>query len=267
MAIFVSDVFSGETSFVNLEAPVGETGAEWTVHPLYTSKLQVRTTPKLYYKSEQTGPTAYYPSGIPASSEYNVSADFVFEDVGTSANNFAIVGRLDTSSNDLYQALFSKATYQWRLFKLIDGVATLLGSYSQVVTVGTYSVRLEITDASKKVYINGIERISSTDNSITAAGRPGIRAGSGILGQTGLQLDNFVAEDIGGGTTPVTGSLSSTLADASLTSNTKAQIVGSLTGILSPTALSSPLSIVSPLGITADLGATLSGATLVSGGQ
>ena len=59
----------------------------------------------------------------------------------------------------------------------------------------TSHLKLEIRDATKKFFIDGVERISSSDNAITAAGKAAIRYYNSDwgFGTTGKPLDNFRA--------------------------------------------------------------------------
>ena len=65
-------------------------------------------------------------------------------------------------------------------------------------------MKLEIRDAAKKVFIDGVERISSTDNAITAAGKAAIRYYNSDwgFGTTGKAIDNFVATNTNGSPGP-----------------------------------------------------------------
>jgi len=220
MAIFVSDTFSGEVANAPLEDHVGEVGATWTVHPSYTSALLVSSSTETLFASNSTIGTGYYASGIPAGPEYNVSADYQAVSVSAMAANPGIVGRMSTSGNTFYMLRYSAPNSRWELFKAVSGTFTLLGSYSQTLTTTTYNARLEITDATKKAYIDGVERISSINNEITEAGRAGTRWFISAISQTGIRIDNFVAEDIGGGTpsiTPDPSTQSQTLSSPTLT--------------------------------------------------
>lgn len=63
---------------------------------------------------------------------------------------------------------------------------TLLGSYDATLVNGTV-IRFECYDAAKKVYVNGVERISSTDNTLTGTGDAGLFWGDwdGMIGGSG----------------------------------------------------------------------------------
>jgi hypothetical protein len=205
MAIFVSDLFN-ETTNKALESHVGEIGATWTFHTSYsTSYLQVNAANDNLENNSgvSTGSVLYYASGSPPSAEYGVEVDLS----RVSANGLnlfpGISGRIDTAADTHYMARYSHSAGDWQLYKASSGSYTLLGSYTQSLSDTTYAQKLEILDATKKVYIDSVERISSSDNSITAAGKAGVRWNITAQNHTGFTQDNFVATDaaVGGATT------------------------------------------------------------------
>ena len=91
-----------------------------------------------------------------------------------------------------------------KLLKYVGGVATELGTIDVTIAAGD-TFKLEITDGTKKVYHNGSEVLSSTDNALTAAGTWGVYFGnyngavvaasvSGHLRDT-WAIDDFLAEE------------------------------------------------------------------------
>lgn len=92
------------------------------------------------------------------------------------------------------------------LYKVVAGSYTELGTSSADAPTSGDTVKLEIKDASKKLFINGVERISSSNNDITAAGKAGLRS-YGTNAAT--YLDNWQVEEVGGGS-----SVNLTLQDA-----------------------------------------------------
>lgn len=186
MATFVSDTFT-DANGTTLQLHTGETGATWTKLAGSDSVIQ----------SNRLDPPAaesvYSASGTPAGVEYDVTADLVtLNPVGT--GDSAVLGRLVDNSN-YYLAQHSSAGGAWRIFKKVTGSFTQLGTFSQSLSASTtYALKLEIRDATKKLYVDGVERVSTTDNALTAAGVAGIRCAA-----TNYHLDNFQAVDAGGG--------------------------------------------------------------------
>ena len=184
-AAVVSDSFTG-TNGTLLENHVGETGATWTFHPNYPADLKL-------LNGRVWGPEwgLYFPSGIPATNEYDVAADFT---VMSNAGAIGLVGRSLTSGADsLYMGRYNAGTAQWELVKCVSAGCSNLATFPQTLAIGsTYAVKLEIRNAAKKLYVDGVLRASSTDNTITQVGRAGIRSGPGVTTSTGgYHLDNF----------------------------------------------------------------------------
>jgi hypothetical protein len=116
-------------------------------------------------------------SATPAGVEYYVQGDIT----STGYSNW-LMGRVSTTANTFYFVQYNAGgANEWRLYRRVAGTATLLGSYAGDVPTSVRTVKLEIKDATKKVFIGGVERISTTDNTITAAGRPGIGSGQGTI--------------------------------------------------------------------------------------
>ena len=120
MAVFVQDTFSGESSNVFLTSHTGEVGATWTTG-VDISTLSVDATTGNVYAASTAG-RGNYASGIPASAEYDVSADI------TSGANTGITGRHQTDANTFYHA--RKTSTVWQLYRVTTGTFSLLGSYS-----------------------------------------------------------------------------------------------------------------------------------------
>jgi hypothetical protein len=188
LATFVDDTFTGEADDTALPAHTGEVGATWTN---LSAGLLVSAAGRVF-KSGGGGSVAIA-SGSPATAEYDVEADIVaLTDV--SGHSLGVMGRVvDNSNHYWFDALDGTGL---RLFKRVANSNTQLGSYSTTVD-GSYAARLklELRDGAKKCYEAGVERISSADNALTAAGSAGIRAAGTASSTTGLHLDNFTASD------------------------------------------------------------------------
>lgn len=187
----VSDSFT-DTAGTLLENHTGATGATWTKHSASTTTAQITDAGRIRPSAVSSATALYYASGVPASAEYDVTADFVVMSLVTIFTG--ITARTDTTANTFYFVRYNQTQGQlWQLYKFVAGTATLLGSFAQTLTVGqTYAVKLQIRDAAKKVFIDGVEQISSVDNAITAAGRAGVRLLDGSASDAGaLHLDNF----------------------------------------------------------------------------
>lgn len=123
------------------------------------------------YSSSSDSANMYYSSFTPADAEYIVKATIYSSASGGSAPY--VCGRLSTSQRTGYCVAYVGGT--WTLNQWVDGTRTELATYTGDAATTSRVVKLDITDAAKKVYIDDVERINyTTNNTITAAGRPGV---------------------------------------------------------------------------------------------
>jgi hypothetical protein len=104
---------------------------------------------------------------------YSVQAD-VHGGTGTGGaaiSSAGVVARWTSSANFYLAQVDQGGTVA--LFKCVAGVFTSLGTYA--LGVASATIKLQVTDAAKKVFVNGTERISSADNALTSAGKAGMR--------------------------------------------------------------------------------------------
>lgn len=185
----VQDTFT-DTSATVLSSHTGETGATWTKHASFAGSAAISSANRA--RNNSANPTLYYASGTPATAEYNVECNF---HVFTTAYFAGLVGRVATGAITFYEVYHTAGT--WYLRKRIAGAITQLQTYVQALNNGqTYTLRLEIKDATKKVFIDGIERMSDTDNSITAAGKAGVWYAGGWSDSAGFHIDDFTVSNI-----------------------------------------------------------------------
>lgn len=202
MATFAADTFNRSAEALGTSA--ASDGGTWTsLNPGSSYGGTLRVSDANRCRSAGGGFAAlYHHSGTPASAEYDVTVDFRVLTTGET-RAFGPAGRLSTSANTMYLARYSVANTRWEMLKIDAGSATSLGTFTQTLSADTtYTCKLEIRNATKKVYVDGVERISSTDNAVTAAGKAGLRDGSSTAGSdtTGHHVDNFLAADTSGGT-------------------------------------------------------------------
>ena len=191
MATFVQDTFTAANG-TNITARTGEVGATWTNNSAAASTFLIQ--------SNRAYPTVVgnsYASGLPATAEYTVQCDYY---IASTTGSAGLAGRIAPGANTYYFVYHGHSTNEWILGKVVTGTITTLGIWTSPTSAGqTYDLKLELLNATKKVYVNGVERISSSDNAITAAGRAGMRSGSANSSTTGRHMTNFLAYD---GTTP-----------------------------------------------------------------
>jgi hypothetical protein len=191
MATFVNDTFT-DSDGTDLSAHTGEVGATWAYNGTDNSGTYLITTNRAH-ASAGSSRTAIYASGAPASAEYDVQATITI--VAGTNHISGVAGRMNISTSHYYIAAYHNTADQWELRKSIAGVTTILGTWAESLGVGdSRTVKLEIRDAAKKLYVDGIERISSADNAITAAGKAALAWISGGGGER-QAWDNFTAFD------------------------------------------------------------------------
>lgn len=140
---------------------------------------------------------------IPASNEYDVSADFVpFTHVVDFADSPRLLGRWVQTAQTGY--LVYNSGGDWILYKFEAGVATaFLGTFTAPFTDGTpVHVLMQIRNAAIKIYLNGILIITSLTPNLSQVGYGGI--GSGFMptaasNTTGVHMRNFFVTGVAAG--------------------------------------------------------------------
>jgi hypothetical protein len=192
MATYVSDSFT-DAAGTDLASHTGEVGATWTRHGIGVASAMLVTDVNRVRVATVTA--LYYASGVPASADYEVSADFTCLSTGTVTGH--ISGRTSTSVDTRYMVRHGGTA--WQLFSVGAGSYTSIGSFTQSLSVGvTYAVKLSLVGTAVKVFIDGVQQISVTNSVATAAGRGGLGATSSsnsTTNSTGVHIDNFLVAD------------------------------------------------------------------------
>ncbi len=188
---FVADSFTTGAAGATLQSRAGEVGATWTKHA-WSNKDVVMTDVGRIRKSG-TGYSLYYASGVPSSANYAVEADLFVKTVA--ADDMAgLAGRISTSADTFYLVRYEVDNGEWSLLRVSAGSWTGLGTYTQALSAGsTYKMRLSMDStptATVKVFIDGVQRITANENSITATGRGGVLLGDDAI--TGANVSNTV---------------------------------------------------------------------------
>jgi hypothetical protein len=179
-----SDTFT-EASDTTLISHTSDSGHSWTKNQ--GNNLTVLASGDYLYNAAPSNTSKYTLGVTPASAEYDVQAT-----VTASGNGPGPSGRADFDNE--YGCYFQSG--DWVLRKIVSGVETSIGSYTGDAPTSAKVVKLEIRDATKKVYIDGVERISSSDNAVTSVLNPGLN----FRGSAGEQMDDFSSTDyVGGG--------------------------------------------------------------------
>lgn len=216
MTVFAQDSFT-DTNATELSAHTGETGATWTKHPNYVSGFGSAEIQTNRLANSDAVTYVYYASGTPADADYDVEADLYHANSDSNALRAGPMGRVDTTDTDLYHVRWTEldgaTNYPLQLYKWVGGSATKLGeTVTTALSVGnSRTLKLEMRGTAIKAYEAGVEKISVTDASITAAGKAGVRAYVSSSDQS-YQLDNFVATDTASAVsvTPGAGSVAAT---------------------------------------------------------
>lgn len=196
---FVNDTFTAADG-TNLSAHTGETGATWTANTSNAVVASGRVRPTATLFNSLTA------SGTPASADYDVEADVYYAGAAAGGGAAGVTGR--ASGKTYYMARYD--TTGWQLYYVSnESTFTQIGStFTQALTVGqSYRLKLEMRGTAIKLYVDGVERCSGTNGTLTAAGKAGVHfyaSASSVSDSAGWHLDNFEATDAGGDTTPPT---------------------------------------------------------------
>lgn len=194
MATTAQDNFT-EASDTNIESHTpSPTGTSWTPATTGDTKV-IGSTDSVQPRSGANECFVREGTDI-GDDDMDVSADVVLNTTN-SGHRAGIAGRYASGShNNQYQAYAqgsAATTYDIFLFKNIAGVRTQLGTYALTVasTAEVVTLKLSILTATKKVFTNGTERISSSDDNLTGNNY------AGLYGRNSSpRIDNFLSESV-----------------------------------------------------------------------
>lgn len=153
----------------------------------------------------------YQNSGAPANADYSVFADItnVDDTVGWQAG---ITGRNAALADTCYLTAsinVSGTSDTQRVYRLVAGAYTQIGSNSTVSFAGTTSHELRMAGDQISMYLGGVAKCGSpiTDANITAAGKAGILLFNNSAASVTVSIDNWSGVDAaaGGGAGPLIG--------------------------------------------------------------
>lgn len=188
MAVIISDTFAGAARPLtgkNAVAPV----QAWSSVFGIPDHLYLDGTGKLVGTDTGGVNGLSLAPGLPASADYDVSATVTL--TGSAAGVAAgVSGRTSTGGGYTGYVARYNAGGQWEILRFLAGNAVVLGSYIQTLSLSTpYTVTLRMTGTTIKLLVDGVERISVTDSSLSTAGRAGLYWFS--TGNTAISLDDF----------------------------------------------------------------------------
>lgn len=194
-ANFVTDTFT-DTASTSLASHVGEVGATWTANGAFPSSTTIISGANRA-RSNINGFSVYNASGIPASADYSVSADFF---IASNVGAFGVLGRSATSTATYYLFDWEGPGNPIKLYTIVNGSAvgtTATAAFSP--TLGqTYRFELSMRGTSITGYVDGVQVVSKIDSNITAAGASGFFSNWGSTDTTAYHIDNFSADDTSG---------------------------------------------------------------------
>lgn len=202
MAVQASDDFTGTAGSL-LSGRTASDGGTWTKHPSAAVDSRITAANKMRKNASNASLASIHThSYTPPTAEYDVQMNITRGTTSPiAAAGLGPVGRQDTAALTMYHARYAEGT-GWQLLRFVTGTATVLGTSATpaLATGGAATLKLELRDAAKKVYVDGVELagLTSTDNTITAIGRAGIRAfaGTGTLTDANAPLGDDWLVDV-----------------------------------------------------------------------
>ena len=219
-----TDAFT-DTDGTALASHLSDQGNSWVNHVISGSNAAAIQNNRV--QTSTNGASIYYLNVIPASNDYDVECQIVHN--GTGADTGGLVGRLSTSSADMYIVAYVNTFSQWQLYRYVGGLPSLIGSYSGDSPSGTTrTVRLSMTGTTIRVLIDPVQRISVTDSFITTG-----RGGLAVSATVGIENDAFQLIDSAPPPAPTNGTPSVSVSGQSVT------VTCSITSSVTPTATAS----------------------------
>lgn len=189
-----SDAFTGSGLLSGHTPDTGPAWSKW--YGPSSADLTLTGAGRVYCSHPSGAGTAIYRQGPTFADGYAQADEIILSDGGyilVSVRNSG-TSPADMSEYQLYLDNRSGINPgRLTLAKVVAGSATVLGTYEAGTLSGTYTLRIEAIGTSIKGYLNGVERISATDSSITSAGYPtlSINTANGTSSSAGVNADNW----------------------------------------------------------------------------
>ena len=194
-AVVLADSFTGAPDGSDLAQRTPEAGGgTYVMHPSASGSL-VCDQGRIRASSSTVAHYLHSSTAIPA--EFDATITFIT--VGEGDTNLGFVFRCAdaplTAGRTYYHLLHDDKA--WRLLRLDRGMPTTLGVYRVKLTPGVETtVTVRCRNATKTILIDGVERITTTDNAITEHTRVGFRS-EGVAGPTGgTHISGFSIDDV-----------------------------------------------------------------------
>ena len=188
------DTFTSNTTYPDGTAIAASGRTTDSGHSWSRSTFSSFATKTLYMSGGHTYgdiTSQYQLSLIPSVADYDVEGAFTMLSSGT-ANKIYVGGRVDGTANTGIFIRYVTSTGIWELVQFSAGTATIIGTYTQAISVGTpVTARLVMRGTTVSMLLNGTSRASGT-TTITAVGVVAIRQDSNATTATqGTQIDTI----------------------------------------------------------------------------
>lgn len=217
-----------------------------------------------------TNQELYYLTGTPPTPDYYVKSDLIVRSVPTTASAFGVQARMNAAGTNYYQFRLvwtTAAGFQWVLLKVTGGGSTTLVTVNATITIDqVYTMRLVVNGSTISALLNGVQVMSTSDSTITAAGFSGYQNNSGTNSSetSGFHFDNYEAGTLtAAAATPSPGSGTATVS-ATSTGLPRIAATGSATETVTATSTGSATARQAASGI-ASVSAQASGVPSFSG--
>ncbi len=189
---FVNDTFTGA------DRVLLENHTTWTKSPNWASSSIKLDGNRVCGNYGTNYVNIYYASGVPASADYSVEADYVTLDA--SPTEAGVMGRLATSGSDNFVWGRWSNGYWEMYYRLNGGAATQFGNrVAHTPQSGhTYHITLTLSGTTATMVVtDGATTIATCTgtHSVAGPGRAGIELTNAVGSGTGARLDNFTASD------------------------------------------------------------------------
>ena len=183
---FVVDHFT-DTDNVLLQDHTPDTGGAWEALDFYfvdSSSIDAHIkTNRCRSVNWTVDSRTYRNAADPGGNEYDVSVDFIMGQADSTQAHFSLMARLSptgviNSAVDRYEARYhfhpTASSRVWLMHKVVANLHTELDTAVSDVGTGTRTLKLEIRDATKKMFSDSVEKLTTFDNAVTQDGRAGI---------------------------------------------------------------------------------------------
>jgi hypothetical protein len=169
---FASDAFAG-----TLGQELNAYSSLWVKQSGYTENAIIGGDGQWATTGATVSYACYRRTETPPSADYSVIADIVKRNVGSASPILGVTGRAAAAAQTFYWLIYTHSAGNLRLFKMVAGTQTQLGSSHSFTLTNNVPAEIELRMAGNQIsgWLNGSQVIGPvTDNSITAAGHAGI---------------------------------------------------------------------------------------------